>query len=167
MQLVEIQRIDAVLSTKYQVLIYRRKWCIQLNPGMNGQYFWVFVHRSEHRKRTFGVWMNPRRGAVNLQRAAVKHFWETGSHLKQREAARLRTVGLRLSQALKCQPGFNKLGLSTSLCGAPTTTEYTAVAAEWLQIHGSARATRPADRRRTMGQNIHSPGLWESEADRW
>lgn len=30
--------------------------------------------------------MNPRRGAVDLQRAAVKHFGEAGSHLEGRAA---------------------------------------------------------------------------------
>lgn len=60
---------------------------------------------------TFGVRMNPWCGTVDLQWTAIKHFRETGSHLKWK-ATRLRTGSLWLSEALKCQPGFNELELS-------------------------------------------------------
>lgn len=40
------------------------------------------MRRPSEPSLTFGVGMNPGRGAVDLQRAAVEHFGETGSHLK-------------------------------------------------------------------------------------
>lgn len=68
---------------------------------------------------TFGVGMNPWRGTVDLQWTAIKHFRETGSHLKWK-ATRLRTGSLWLSEALKCQPGFNELELELSWAEATT-----------------------------------------------
>lgn len=100
---------------------------------------------------TFGVWMNPWCSTVNLQWAAIKHFRETGSHLKWK-AAWLRTGSLWLSEALNVSQGLmiwswaeQKKPQSRKLCGPQISTECTAAAAQTSLITVSMKPGQRED----------------------